>query len=194
MRHSLVILFLLAVILALAVPMTVNYYDVEEAFTPDNLIRVQIIANSDNEEDQFIKYQIKDELVKVLSNKLEDAEDVSESEIIIKQNLGTVESITKKVLNLYNKEYDSTVAFSNIEFPTKSYGDFVLPQDEYKALRITLGNGKGTNWWCVLFPPLCFAGDPDKQILENEDTPPFYVVEKLQNIRTPRVTIYDLEE
>jgi len=135
----------------------------------DKMIRFHVIANSDSIEDQDIKLKVRDKVLEYIYPKLEGASEIDKSREILKENDKEIKDISLKVLeeNNYNYKVESTL--SNEVFPVKSYGDITLPQGEYEAYRIILGDGKGQNWWCVMFPPLCFV-DITKGEVSSKDT------------------------
>lgn len=137
----------------------------------EKLIRLHVIANSDSDEDQSIKLKVRDEILKEMTPKFEDSSSIEETKDIVLKNIDYIKSIAKKELDKYNKEYDVDVLFGDYDFPTKSYGSFTLPAGNYQALRVVIGEGVGQNWWCVMFPPLCFIdmknGVTDKKTNEN---------------------------
>lgn len=126
---------------------------------PDEAIRLRIIANSDSAEDQWIKREIRDEVTEEINKWVSSIDDIDEARVIINDKLPELEEIVSETLtkNGYTYQEGFTVDFGLVPFPTKMYGDMVYQAGEYEALRITLGEGKGENWWCVLFPPLCFV-------------------------------------
>ncbi|MBS4534936.1 stage II sporulation protein R [Clostridium sp. D2Q-14] len=134
----------------------------------EKLIRLHVIANSDTNEDQEIKLIIRDKIIEEMTPKFEKSKSISETREILDRNMDVIQDIAKKELNRIGKEYDVNVYFGDYDFPTKSYGGFTLPAGNYTALRVVLGEGKGENWWCVMFPPLCFL-DMDDEI-ETEET------------------------
>ena len=127
----------------------------ETFIIPDKSIRFRIIANSNNKTDQTTKLEIKEELQKSLIANL-STDNYKTTEENIKENLKTVDNILEK----YNINYD--ISYGNNYFPKKIYKGVTYPEGKYQSLVITLGEGKGDNWWCVLFPPLC--------LLEAEET------------------------
>lgn len=123
----------------------------------DEIIRFHIRANSDKEEDQALKLKIRDEILKEMEEKFKDTKSLDESREIIKQNMREMKSITEKVIREEGKDYEVAVRLGQDNFPTRKYGNLVFPAGDYETLLITLGEGKGQNWWCVMFPPLCFV-------------------------------------
>lgn len=137
----------------------------QEAYTPDNLIRLHVIANSDRPADQALKYEVRDVVLRELSPRLATVSRIEEAEAVVRRERDRLEEIANSYLASRGVPYRARVELGNYAFPTRSYYDLVLPAGEYKAVRVVLGEGEGQNWWCVLFPPLCFVdiattGDP----------------------------------
>ena len=135
----------------------------------DKLIRFHVIANSDSDKDQKLKLKVRDEVISYLQPKLENSNSIEESEKIIKNEYKTLENISKKVISKKGYNYIVKVGLEYSNFPAKQYSSVVLPAGKYKALRIIIGEGKGKNWWCVMFPPLCFIDDQNGIIDEKTD-------------------------
>ena len=135
----------------------------------DKLIRFHVIANSDSDKDQKLKLKVRDEVISYLQPKLENSNSIEESEKIIKNEYKTLENISKKVISKNGYNYIVKVGLEYSNFPAKQYSSVVLPAGKYKALRIIIGEGKGKNWWCVMFPPLCFIDDQNGIIDEKTD-------------------------
>ncbi|MGL4774443.1 MAG: stage II sporulation protein R [Clostridium sp.] len=135
----------------------------------DILIRFHVIANSDSKEDQELKLKVRDEIINYLTPLLKDSKSIDNSREIIKKEDEKLKKIAEKVIkkNGYNYSVKSTLGKEN--FPNKTYGNIELPQGEYEAYRIIIGEGKGQNWWCVMFPPLCFV-DVTKGKVAYEET------------------------
>ncbi|WP_243387242.1 stage II sporulation protein R [Bacillus kexueae] len=123
---------------------------------PDEAIRLRILANSDQEKDQKVKQLIRDEINKEVNEWVASLTSVEEARSLIKKRLPDIEAIVERVLLEQNQEQPFTVEFNQVEFPTKLYGQYLYPAGNYEAILVTLGEGNGANWWCVLFPPLCF--------------------------------------
>ena len=135
----------------------------------DKLIRFHVIANSDSDKDQKLKLKVRDEVISYLQPKLENSNSIEESEKIIKNEYKTLENISKKVISKNGYNYTVKVGLEYSNFPAKQYSSVVLPAGKSKALRIIIGEGKGKNWWCVMFPPLCFVDDQNGIIDEKTD-------------------------
>lgn len=124
---------------------------------PDEAIRLRILANSDGDRDQAIKRTVRDAVNANISKWVKDISDINEARELIQARLPEIKSIVAETLKKEDKEQVFDVKYgSNITFPTKLYGSYIYPAGEYEAVLITIGKGKGANWWCVLFPPLCF--------------------------------------
>lgn len=135
----------------------VSYSENVSSGLADNLVRLHVIANSDSPEDQQLKRDVRDVVINYMKNKLKDVKDIEATKKIISHNSGAIKSIAVKEIKRQNKSYDVEVMLGNYPFPTKVYGDVSLPAGNYQALRVVIGEGEGQNWWCVLFPPLCFV-------------------------------------
>lgn len=120
-------------------------------------IRFHILANSDSVSDQTLKMRVKESVVNYIYEKTGDFKTVDEAKNFILNNDKTIKSIATKAIadNGYDYTVSSTFGFS--DFPVKSYGDVIFPKGTYTSYTIKIGNGKGHNWWCVLYPPLCFV-------------------------------------
>lgn len=128
----------------------------QPAVIPDEAIRLRILANSDGERDQYVKRLIRDRVNEQITEWVKNLTSVTVARKTIKENLPALETIAKEVLKEEGVNESVHVKFGKVEFPTKLYGQFLYPAGEYEAVLITLGKGEGANWWCVLFPPLCF--------------------------------------
>lgn len=128
----------------------------ELAPTSNQLIRFHVLANSDSEQDQELKRAVRDAILKDVSPRLAVSQSLDESRQILKQVRPDMESIGRSVVKMWGKDYSVRTEYGHSSFPTKSYGSLVLPAGDYEALRVVIGEGQGSNWWCVLFPPLCF--------------------------------------
>lgn len=123
----------------------------------NKILRLHIIANSDNEDDQALKMEIKDAVVSYMQNYLKNSSSVSETSEIVLSHKTDILNICHDIAAKHNKDYDISLDITTSHFPIKAYGDIVLPSGDYNALKITLGKAEGKNWWCILYPPLCFV-------------------------------------
>lgn len=133
----------------------------------EKLIRFHVIANSDSDEDQKLKLKVRDEIIAYLDPMLDKSKSIEESEKIINENKGKIVEISNEVIKENKYKYDVKAELGYSNFPTKQYSNIVLPAGKYKALKVVIGEGKGKNWWCVMFPPLCFV-DIDNGITGKE--------------------------
>ncbi|WP_315168475.1 stage II sporulation protein R [Metaclostridioides mangenotii] len=143
----------------------------------EKLIRFHVIANSDSDEDQALKLKVRDEIISHLQPKLEKSKSIEESEKIIKSEYENLTNISNKVIVENGYDYNVKVGITYSKFPTKQYSNMVLPAGEYKALKVVIGKGEGKNWWCVMFPPLCFV-DEENGVIDKETD------EKLRSVLT----------
>lgn len=125
---------------------------------PEDAIRIRVLAHSDSPRDQWIKKQIRDAIVAEVSGWGLAAADAEEARTIIAGKLPELVRIAEETLDRYGFGYGAAAELGRVAFPAKVFEGTVYPAGEYEALRITLGDGRGENWWCVLFPPLCFGG------------------------------------
>lgn len=121
------------------------------------LIRFHVIANSDSEKDQNLKLKVRDKVLEYVQPLLKDSKNIEESREILNRENEKILEIAREVIkeNGYDYSVESTLDKEN--FPVKTYGNITLPQGEYEAYRIIIGTGEGQNWWCVMFPPICFV-------------------------------------
>jgi stage II sporulation protein R len=124
---------------------------------PQDSIRLRIIANSDLPEDQALKRDVRDEINAYLGTKVDSLKTIDQARSVIQNDLPTLKNIVDHKIAEEGYQYSSQVELGKVPFPTKMYGQYVYPAGNYEALRVTIGEGVGQNWWCVLFPPLCFV-------------------------------------
>lgn len=134
----------------------------------NKIIRFHVIANSDSEEDQNLKLKVRDKVIEYVSDQLKECKDLNEARDFIIENKSAVEKIAEDVIKENGYSYNITSMLSKENFPDKVYGDLVFPQGEYEAYRILIGNAEGQNWWCVMFPPLCFV-DETKEAVDSDN-------------------------
>ena len=166
-RISILILILITVISAMTISISGEVKKISTASEDykDKLIRFHVIANSDSDEDQNLKLKVRDAIIDYLQPKLSNSKSIEESESIIINEYNKLEEISKSIITKNGYDYDVKIGIDYSNFPTKQYSNIVLPAGEYKALRIVIGEGKGKNWWCVMFPPLCFV-DEQKGVID----------------------------
>lgn len=134
-----------------------SYVNAVSCDIQNSVFRLHVIANSDSEEDQNLKYIVRDKVLEYInsisynSNSKEDVIDLAKS------NIDTIQEIAQKTVYENGYNYSVKLNIGNFAFPTKTYGDISFPAGFYDALKIEIGNADGKNWWCVMFPPLCFV-------------------------------------
>lgn len=133
----------------------------------DNVFRLHIIANSNSEIDQNLKYKVRDNLVKYMNTVCNNFVSKEETINYILSHFSDFEEIVNKTIKNYGFNYTSKLEIGNFKFPTKTYGDISLPSGNYDALEVKIGKAEGKNWWCVLYPSLCFI-DTDLSIVPEE--------------------------
>ena len=125
--------------------------------TADSFLRIHIRANSNDTIDQAVKYQVEDALVNYLTPILTEATTKTEAMQLVSQNLDNITEVARLTLEEYGYNYGAKAELRREEFPTRCYDDVVLESGEYDSLIVELGSGTGNNWWCVVYPPLCFV-------------------------------------
>ena len=135
----------------------------------DEIIRFHVLANSDTEEDQALKLKVRDRVIKEMSSKFNSSNNIDDAREIMLDSIDEVNAIAKEVIEENGYNYDVRSELSRENFPDKMYGDTLYPQGEYEAFRILIGEANGQNWWCVMFPPLCFV-DETKQAVNSDKT------------------------
>ncbi len=155
----------LAAALLLAVVVAVFPANDAQAFY-DSMLRLHIRANSDSEEDQAVKLRIRDRIIRETEGLFDGCSTPGEAAEVIGENLALFEVIADRELADSEMDYKARADINDSYFPTRSYGDVTLPAGTYQALVIELGEAKGENWWCVMFPPLCYSGETLEYDLE----------------------------
>jgi len=153
----------------------------ETTVPSDGLIRLHVLANSDSEADQALKRKVRDEIIQAMAPEFLVSGDIDSARLTAQANLNRIKLIASRVIQEEGKDYPVTAELDTFPFPTKHYGAFILPAGEYEAVRVVIGSGGGANWWCVLFPPLCFV---DMSKTASIDTP---VMGFPANTPTPKV-------
>lgn len=122
-----------------------------------SVFRLHVIANSDSKEDQDLKYKVRDKVLEYMNEISMDCSSKEEVILLAEEHKEEFKKIAENVIKEKGYDYEVDIKIGNFDFPTKTYGDISLPAGEYDALRIEIGEAKGQNWWCVMFPPLCFV-------------------------------------
>lgn len=143
----------------------VGYSTTVNSNLSENIVRLHVLANSDSVEDQELKLQVRDAILKHSRANFTKKSDV-------KAKLDEYKEIAETVISEKGYDYPVEVEYGNFKFPTKEYKNIRLPAGNYDALRVKIGNADGQNWWCVMFPPLCFVDGTTDSV---------YAEEKLQS-------------
>lgn len=144
----------------------------------DKILRFHILANSDSREDQAVKKRVRDEVGRMMAPLLDDAADLQETQEIVALHMEEIVRTAEETLAAEGYSYGASARLAQVEFPVKTYGSYTFPAGEYEALEITLGEGKGHNWWCVLYPNMCFQGTVYEVVEDGAD-------EALREVLTP---------
>ena len=122
----------------------------------NSVFRLHVIANSDSKEDQNLKYIVRDKIIEYMKTICQNCTSKEETIKVVSEHLDDFTQLANQTIQDNGFSYNATVSLGNFEFPTKTYGDISFPSGYYDALKIKLGNSDGQNWWCVLYPSLCF--------------------------------------
>jgi len=133
------------------------YSENTQSALAQSVVRFHVLANSDSIVDQALKMKVKDEVLASLQPELSASRSVEETRMILQSKLQDIETDANAFVQSSGYDYPVTVSLANSFFPTKTYGDVTFFPGEYEALRIVIGEGVGQNWWCVMFPPLCYV-------------------------------------
>ena len=123
----------------------------------NSLFRLHVIANSNSKEDQNLKYLVRDELISYMNTLCSNVSSKEQAIAIANEHLDDFQKVANEVISKNGFNYSAKVQIGNFAFPTKTYGDISLPAGYYDALKVELGKAEGKNWWCVMFPSLCFV-------------------------------------
>ena len=168
-----------------------SYVNAVSAHISDSVFRLHVIANSDTIEDQNLKLEVRDKIIEYM-NTLSDLSSSKHDVVdVAKEHLNDFKKIAKEVIYENGYNYDINIEIGNFEFPTKTYGDISFPSGFYDAMKIEIGNAEGKNWWCVMFPPLCFVDvtsgivpEESKELIQNElSDEEYYIISK----QTPEI-------
>ena len=185
-KNSFIILFLLFLYILISAQ---NYSFAISSDLSQAVFRLHVIANSNSKEDRDLKLKVRDNLLNYMNNICSDCKTKAEAMKIANENKQIFQEIAEKTIKENSYNYDVKVNINNFYFPTKSYGDISLPAGYYDALRVEIGKAEGQNWWCVMFPSLCFidisSGIVDKSgkenLEENVEDESFKIISQSEN-------------
>lgn len=184
-------IFILLMLLILYIFVSAFFY--VEAVSEDisnSVFRLHVIANSDEKEDQDLKYKVRDSVLEYMNSIVKDCSSKEEIIKLVEKHKQDFYNVAKKVIKENGYNYDVNIYIGKFDFPTKQYGDISFPAGNYDSLRIQIGKAKGKNWWCVMFPPLCFVDvtsgvvpDESKEIIKDSLTSEEYNIINNSNTR-----------
>ena len=150
--------FLLSIVIILFLAISAfSYVNAISTNLADSVFRLHVIANSDSQEDQNLKYKVRDSLIEYMNTLVNSSYSKDDVIKIAKEHLNEFKNIAQNVIKENGFDYPVNVEIGNFAFPSKTYGDISFPSGFYDALKVEIGESKGQNWWCVMFPPLCFV-------------------------------------
>lgn len=174
LKHFLVIIILLVIFILSTI---LSYSSEVFAGLQDNIFRLHILANSDSKEDQNLKLLVRDAIIQYIEEINNNSHTKEETIKNITLHLDSIEKISQKIIQENGVNYNVSLQIGKFYFPTKYYGNISLPAGTYDALKINIGEAVGQNWWCSLFPPLCFIDissgylkEKDSKVLEENLT------------------------
>ena len=135
----------------------------------ERILRFHVIANSDTATDQELKLKVRDTIGQFLGKELDGAGNLTECERAVKEKLSEIENCARKTIEEEGYHYTVKATVGDSDFPEKTYGSYTFPGGTYRALKVTIGEGAGQNWWCVMYPNLCFANSIYEVIDEDSD-------------------------
>lgn len=134
-----------------------SYVNAVSTDIQNSVFRLHVIANSDSDEDQNLKYIVRDKVLEYINSISNSSMTKDEVIVLANENINEIQKIAENTIHENGYNYSVKLNIGNFSFPTKKYGDITFPAGFYDALKIEIGEAKGHNWWCVMFPPLCFV-------------------------------------
>ena len=155
-------ILLLSLVIGLAAAMIWGAWSLRaQQALADKVVRLHVLANSDSQEDQALKLQVRDAVLARAGELLDASDSRREAQALLEEHLPELAELARQTAAAVGYDYPVRAELSDTVFPTREYDDFRLPAGEYLALRVVIGEGGGRNWWCVVFPPLCTASSTD---------------------------------
>ncbi len=170
-RKMIAVLTCLSLVAALTLALTLKLNAQEKTYAASGLIRLHVVANSDSPADQEMKRAVRDDIINAIAPAFLETGDIDSARDVALANLNRIQDIASNRITAEGKDYPVKVELNSFAFPTKHYGPFVLPAGDYEAVRVLIGAGGGANWWCVLFPPLCFVDMSKTPAAKQNDSP-----------------------
>ena len=156
-----VLLFLLGLISILPIHGEAKIYD--------TVVRLHVLANSDSEQDQALKLQVRDEVLRVTGPMLKDCKSREQAVEILGENAEQIKQAAQAVVWAQGYDYPVSILLGKEEYPTRNYENCAFPSGTYVSMRVCIGDAEGQNWWCVLFPPLCLSAASSENEQDNEE-------------------------
>jgi stage II sporulation protein R len=176
-KTKIFIVLILIIIAMTTIYAVESYYEIVQLET--KIIRLHIIANSDTLQDQELKLKVRNNILNNFNKRFSNITSKKDSEALILRNLNEIREIAQRTVYEEGYFYNVEVYYGNYKFPIREYDNFTLPSGDYDAVRVEIGEAKGQNWWCVMFPPLCFT-DFGKKLDEGFEN----IEEKLKEVLT----------
>ena len=176
-KTKIFIVLILIIIAMTTIYAVESYYEIVQLET--KIIRLHIIANSDTLQDQELKLKVRNNILNNFNKRFSNITSKKDSEALILRNLNEIREIAQRTVYEEGYFYNVEVYYGNYKFPIREYYNFTLPSGDYDAVRVEIGEAKGQNWWCVMFPPLCFT-DFGKKLDEGFEN----IEEKLKEVLT----------
>lgn len=194
MELSVIFAFLLTVIISLC------SFESSCRQISSQVLRLHVIANSDSRDDQDLKLRVRDRILACCEDILKNADEKSTAERKIADNLNELRLAAQEEIRKNGYSYPVRLELAETDFPTRTYGNVTLPAGKYNAVRVIIGSGKGKNWWCVMFPPLCLSAAKkqtglsdvlnSQELALTESDPKyevrFWFIEKLEQLKAKR--------
>lgn len=149
--------FALILTLILIFTLLISYARATGSDISNSVLRLHILANSNTDADQKLKLAVRNRVLSETRSIFESSSSAAESARLAKEHSSIIQSIVEDEIKTQGFDYSAAVSIEETAFPTKTYGDLTLPSGKYTAVRIKIGEANGQNWWCVMYPPLCFA-------------------------------------
>ena len=132
--------------------------DILQPSIATKILRFHVLANSDSDADQSVKKEVRDAVGTYLQPFLKESHSLSETKEIVNKHMDNIVTISKEILEKHGYDYNVSARITKTDFPEKTYGNYTFPKGKYESLQIIIGEGNGQNWWCVLYPNMCFSG------------------------------------
>ena len=157
------------IVIAITIGIGKSYYESQknQQEIASKILRFHVLANSDEDSDQTLKLEVRDAIGTLMSKKLTDVESVEECENIVNENMNKIVETAQKTIQAQGYNYPVEAYIKQVDFPIKTYGCYTFPAGTYEALEVVIGAGVGHNWWCVMYPNMCFQGSVYEVVEEN---------------------------